>query len=79
MTTKARRQELMIYLADAEDKKVNALYTLLEGEMKDEPFVLSDEHLLILEQRRSDYVNGKSKPEPWQDVHDRIRNKRNNV
>ena len=76
MTTKARREELMIYLTDATDKKVNALYALLEDEIKENAFTLSGEHLDILEKRRADFIAGKSKPQPWQEVHARIRNKR---
>ncbi len=76
MTNKARREDLIIYLADATDKKVNALYALLEDEIKENSFRLTDEHLKIVEDRRADFVAGKKKPEPWQDVHARIRNKR---
>jgi len=79
MATTARRQQLMIYLADATDKKVNALYTLLEEEMKETDFSLSDEHLKILEKRHTDYLNAKSKPSPWEEVHKRIRNKNKGV
>ena len=76
MTTKARREELMIYLADATDKKVNALYTLLEEEIKENSFTLSEAHINILEQRRADYLAGKTKTQIWEEVHARIRNKR---
>ena len=79
MTTKARREELMIYLTDATDKKVNALYALLEDEIKESSFTLSRDHLDIIEKRRADFLSGKSKPQPWQEVHARIRNKRKNA
>jgi len=79
MTTKARREELIIYLTEAADKRVNALYALLEEEMKDNSFTLTTEHLDILEERRADFLSGKSKPQPWQEVHARIRNKRKNA
>jgi putative addiction module component (TIGR02574 family) len=79
MTTKVRRENLMIYLAEATDKKVNALYTLLEEEIKDTSFTLTDEHLNILEQRRADYLGGKSTVVPWEEVHEKIRNKRKNA
>jgi len=79
MTTKARREELIIYHTDAADKKVNARYALLEEEMKESSFILTSEHLNILEGRRADFLSGKSKPQPWQEVHARIRNKRKNA
>ncbi len=79
MTAKARREELMIYLTDATDKKVNALYTLLEEDIKEHSFTLTSEHIDILEKRRADFLAGKTKPQPWQEVHARIRNKRKNA
>ena len=75
MATAARRQQLMIYLADATDKKVNALYSLLEKELKETEFSLTEEHLKILNKREADHLSGKSRPSPWQEVHQRIRNK----
>ncbi len=77
MQTSARRQQLMQYLADAPDKKVNALYALLEDELKGSAFVLTDEHLEILEQREQEYFAGKTTTSPWQEVHQRIRAKHN--
>ena len=75
MQTAARRQQLMLYLADAPDKKVNALYTILEEELKEPAFVLTAEHLEILEQREKEYISAKAVPSPWEDVHQRIRAK----
>ncbi len=79
MATKGKREELMIYLADATDKKVNALYALLEGEIKEHAFTLNEEHNNILEERSADYRAGNSQPSPWEDAHARIRNKRKNT
>ncbi len=78
MTTKARREELMVYLADADDKKINALYEILEDGLRDSSFKLTDEQMEIVEKRRSEFLSGKTKPAPWQEVHARIRAKRNN-
>jgi len=62
MTTLAIRKKLMTYLADADDSKVKALYTLLEKEIQqDEPFALTDEQLRILEKERAMHINGESK------------------
>lgn len=76
MTIAARRQKLMIYLADAENKKVNELYSLLKDDLKTTSFTLTDNHLNILEERRNDRLSGKSKPMPWREVHEKIKNKR---
>jgi len=62
MTTIAIRQKLMTYLADADDSKVKALYTLLEKELQEEDtFVLTDEQLQILDKEREMHINGQTK------------------
>lgn len=62
MTITAIRNRLLSYLADADDKKVKAIYTLLEKEIiETETFVLSDEQLAILDRERELYLSGKGK------------------
>jgi hypothetical protein len=62
MTTLAIRQKLMTYLADADDSKVKALYTLLEKEIDaDNTFVLTDEQLQILDKERELHISGQTK------------------
>jgi hypothetical protein len=62
MTTTAIRQKLMIYLAEADDSKVKALYTLLENDIQAEDiFSFSDEQLQILELERELHLSGKTK------------------
>ena len=62
MTTVAIRQKLMTYLADADDSKVKALYTLLEKEIQDDnTFVLTDEQLQILDKEREMHLSGQTK------------------
>jgi len=52
----------MTYLADADDSKVKALYTLLEKELQEEDtFVLTDEQLQILDKEREMHINGQTK------------------
>lgn len=56
------RQKLITYLADAEDSKVNALYTLLENDIQEEQtFALSPEQLDFLEEEHNKHINGQSK------------------
>jgi hypothetical protein len=65
------------YLADADDKRIKAIYTLFEEDYKrEETFKLSNEHLKILDQRKKGYLTGKEKSSNWQDVHDILRGKR---
>lgn len=62
MTTPAIRQKLMTYLANADDSKVRALYTLLEREIsEDNTLTLTDEQLQILEDERQLHLSGQSK------------------
>jgi hypothetical protein len=63
MTTVTKRQKLISYLADADDSKVKAIYTLLEKDIEEEEdvFVLSDEQMQILEKEHEMYMKGKGK------------------
>jgi len=55
-------KKLITYLADAEDSKVKAIYTLLEREMLEEDSVeLTDEQMSILESERELHLSGQSK------------------
>jgi len=77
MTHIERRQQLMAYITGAPDTKVDALYTLLEDEITDKTFELTEQHIQILEEREAEYVSEKTRPTTWEEVHDRIRNKHN--
>jgi hypothetical protein len=62
MTTLTTRQKLMTYLADADDSKVEAIYTLLEREiLEDDIFTLSDEQLRVLDEEHEMHITGQSK------------------
>ena len=71
------RKKLITYLADADDKKVKAIYALFEEDInREDEFKPGAEHLKILERRRKEHLDGKAKSSPWQEVHERIRKKR---
>ena len=77
MTTAAIRKKLITYLADADEKKVKAVYTLFEEEInRQQEFTLTDAHKEILDERRSRHLSGKDPSFTWQEVHDRIRKRR---
>jgi hypothetical protein len=62
MTITAIRHRLISYLANADDNKVKAVYTLLEKEIEEKQlFVLSDEQLQILDKERELHLSGQSK------------------
>jgi hypothetical protein len=77
MTIAAIRKQLMTYLADADDEKVKALYTILANDMKEQgDFVLSETQVSILEERKATYSTGKSKGSTWKEVKERVQNSR---
>lgn len=77
MTTSAIRQKLMTYLAEAEDNKVKAIYTLLENDIEsNEGFQLSDEQLQILDKERKMHLNGETKSYTRQEADQIIRGHR---
>lgn len=57
MRTTQIRQHLHDYIDSAEDKKLKAIYTLLEEDITD-GFVLSDEQKYELDRRYNNYQNG---------------------
>lgn len=74
MTTSAIRKKLINFIADADDKKIKGMYMLFEEEIeKGEAFVLSDEHINILEEEREKHTNGTSKSYDWQQAKQIIR------
>lgn len=78
MTAAMKRDRLLTYLSNADDKKVNELYTLLEENMNDahvEP-AFTEEQLEILNERRTALLSGKDKGIDWQTMHNNIRQRR---
>ncbi|MGZ3756979.1 MAG: hypothetical protein ACXVAY_07740 [Mucilaginibacter sp.] len=62
MTTLTIRKKLMTYLADADDSKVKAIYTLLKDDMQEaNSHKLTNEQLEILEEEHQLHINGQSK------------------
>jgi putative addiction module component (TIGR02574 family) len=61
MTTAAIRQQLHNYLEVAEDKKVKAIYTMMEEEIKESAVDYTDEFKAELDKRYADYKSGKAK------------------
>jgi putative addiction module component (TIGR02574 family) len=61
MDTAAIRRELHNYLEVAADKKVKAIYTMMESAIKESAIEYTDELKATLDQRYADYKNGKAK------------------
>ena len=77
MTVAAIREKLIIYIADAQDDKLKALYTLLEDNIEEtSSFELTEEHLKILDEEEALHLSGKSKSYTWDEAKQIIRGKR---
>lgn len=61
MTTVDIRRQLHNYLEVAGDKKVKAIYTMMEAEIKESAVEYTDEFKAELDRRYDDYKSGKSK------------------
>ena len=61
MTTIAIRQQLHNYLEVAENKKIKAIYTMMEEEIKESAVKYTDEFKAKLDKRYADYKSGKAK------------------
>jgi len=61
MTTVAIRKKLVDYLQVADDKKVKAMYALLEDEIEQEELEYSDEFKIELDKRYAGYKSGNVK------------------
>lgn len=67
MTTASIKQRLHEYIDSAEDKKLKAIYTLLENDIEDE-YQLTDEQKAELDRRLYNYQNGIGKNYTWEET-----------
>ena len=61
MRSTAIRKQLHSYLEVAEDKKVKAIYTMMEEEIKESAVEYMDEFKAELDNHYADYKSGKAK------------------
>jgi hypothetical protein len=81
MTAAMKRNRLITYLVDADEKKVKALYALLEEDINEHTIshVFTEHQLEIIEDRRTELLSGADKGTKWQTIHNNIRQKRDSV
>jgi hypothetical protein len=78
MTAAMKRDRLITFLSGADEKKVKALYSLLEDEINESDVAagFTEQQLDIIEERRAALLSGKDKGIDWQTMHDNIRKKK---
>ena len=67
MCTAEIKQKLHYYIDSTEDKKLKAIYTLLENDLADE-FSLTKEQEKELDRRYDDYQKGIGKTYTWEEA-----------
>ena len=76
METEIIRERLQEYIRFAEDKKVQAIYTMVESEIQDDLDLWKDEGFLHeMKSRISDYESGKDPGVSWEEVQQNLRNR----
>jgi len=73
MDTSTIRQKLQDYIKVADDKKVNAIYTIIESDINEMHEWWNDEVLIAeLDRRSQDLKNGNDKGKPWEEVKNKL-------
>lgn len=77
MTVALIREKLHDYIENADDKKVEAIYLMVEGEIDDEKYDRweDEEFLKELKSRLDDFESGIDKGSTWEEVKLRARNR----
>jgi len=68
MTTTTIRKKLVNYLQVADDKKVKAIYTMVEDEINTEANDWDENFIKELEKRSKSFVNGTAKTYTWEET-----------
>ncbi len=69
MNASSIRQKLFDYLQVADDKKVEAIYSILEEEVEANEINWNENHFVAeLDKRTAEYKNGTIKPQSWEDA-----------
>ena len=72
MNTTVIRQQLHNFLELANDKKIKAIYTILENDIRQNDVDYSDELKSTLDERQTAYKNGSAKVIPAKESRERI-------
>jgi len=75
MTITLVKEKLHEYIENADEKKLQAIYTLIESEIEDRSSLYDEATLNTLRETREAYLSGKIKGYPMQESMDRIKEK----
>jgi len=62
------RQKLFDYIRVADDKKVKAIYTMIEADIDQKAEIWTDDFIEELNKRTQDFESGKTKGRTWEEV-----------
>jgi len=68
MTTKAIRQKLVDYLQVADDKKIKAIYTMVEDEINTTENEWDESYIEELDKRSRSFADGSAKTYSWEET-----------
>jgi hypothetical protein len=68
MTTTAIREKLVNYLQVADEKKLKAIYTMVEDEINTAANDWDDDFIKELERRSKSFINGTAKTYSWEET-----------
>lgn len=68
MTTTAIRKKLVDYLQTADNKKVRAIYTMVEDEIETEANDFDEEFFKELDRRNKSFLDGTAKMYTWEET-----------
>ncbi len=78
MTTTTIREKLMNYLQVADDKKLKAIYTMVEDEIDTAANDWNDDFIKELKHRSKTFIDGTARMYSWEETKDAARAKSSN-
>ena len=75
MSTLELREKLHAAIDQADDRLLNIIYALVQADIKNEHYELSEEHQRILDERLADHESDPTSGASWEEAKSRIRSK----
>ena len=75
MKTIELREELHEFINKADERLLNLIYAMVQADMKEEDYPLSDAHKKILDERLTAHTSDPSAGSSWEEVKSRVRSR----